>query len=69
MCKFSDNKSNGNEASTLENGNTTQRNNAQPNNPKQTLSQEQKVNLENLKWKEFTIINKHWMENSYDGNV
>ena len=35
---------NGNEPPTLENGNTTQ-----PNNAQQTLSQEQKVNLENLK--------------------
>ena len=32
----------------MENGNTTEPNNAQPNNPKQKLLQEQKVNLENL---------------------
>ena len=40
---------NRNEPPTSENGNTTQPNNAQPNNPKETLSQEQKVNPENLK--------------------
>ena len=33
----------------MENGNTTQPNNAQSNNSEQTLSQEQKLNLENLK--------------------
>ena len=38
-----------NEPPTSENGNTTQLNNAQPKNPEQTLTQEQKVNLENLK--------------------
>ena len=37
-----------------ENGNTTQLNNAQPNNLEQTLTLEQKVNLENLK----RIINR-----------
>ena len=34
---------------TLENGNPRWPNTAQSNNPKQTLSQEQKLNLENLK--------------------
>ena len=56
-------QSNRNEAPTLENGNSTQPNNSQPNNPEQTLTQEQKVNLENLK----RIMNrekKHRMENS-----
>ena len=38
-----------NESPTLENGNTTQLNNAQSNNPEQTLTQEQKVNLEDLR--------------------
>ena len=38
-----------NEPPTSENGNATQPNTAQPNNPEQTLSQEQKLNLENLK--------------------
>ena len=37
------------EPPTPENVNTTQPNNAQPNNPKQTISQEQKVNIENIK--------------------
>ena len=41
-------KTNQNEPPTLENRNTIQPNNAQPNNPEQTLSQEQKMNLENL---------------------
>ena len=40
---------NRNEPSTSENGNPTKPNTAQPNNPQQTLSQEQKLNLENLK--------------------
>ena len=40
---------NSNELPTSENGNTTQPNNKQPNNPKETLSQELKVNLENVK--------------------
>ena len=40
---------NRNELPTSENGNATQPINAQPNNPKEILSQEQKVNLENLK--------------------
>ena len=40
---------NRNEPPTSENGNATQPINAQPNNPEQTLSQEEKVNLENLK--------------------
>ena len=40
---------NRNEPPTLENGNTTQPKKAQPNNPEQTLTQEQKLNLENLK--------------------
>ena len=40
---------NQNEPPTSENRNATQPNNAQPNNPEQTLTQEQKVNLENLK--------------------
>ena len=39
---------NRNEPPTLKNGNTTQPN-TQPNHPEQTLSQEQKSNLENLK--------------------
>ena len=34
---------------TSENGNATQSNNAQPNNPKEILSQEQKASLENFK--------------------
>ena len=34
---------------TPENGNPIQPNTAQPNNPEQTLSQEQKLNLKNLK--------------------
>ena len=38
-----------NESPTSENGNPTQPNTAQQNNPKQTLSQEHKLNLENLK--------------------
>ena len=37
------------EPPTSENGNSTQLNNTQPNNPEQTLSQEQKLNLEYLK--------------------
>ena len=40
---------NRNELPTSENGNATQPNNAQPSNPKETLSQEQKTNLETLK--------------------
>ena len=40
---------NRNELPTLENENVTQPNNEQPNNPKEALSQEQKINLENLK--------------------
>ena len=40
---------NRNELPTSENGNPTQPNTAQPNNPKQTLTQEQKLNRENLK--------------------
>ena len=40
---------NRNEPPTSENWNSTQSNAAQPNNPEQTLSQEQKVQLENLK--------------------
>ena len=40
---------NRNEPPTSENGNATQPNNAQPNNPEQTLTQEHKVNQENLK--------------------
>ena len=40
---------NRNELPISENGNATQPNNAQPSKPKETLSQEQKVNLENLK--------------------
>ena len=40
---------NWNERPTSENENPTQPNTAQPNNPKQTLSPEQKLNLENLK--------------------
>ena len=45
---------NENEPPALKNGNptqpnTAQPNTAQPNNPEQTLSQEQKLNLENLK--------------------
>ena len=39
---------NRNELPTSENGNATQPNIAQPNNPKETQSQEQKVYLENL---------------------
>ena len=42
------NQSKRNKPPTSENGNATQPNNAQPNNLKQTISQEQKVNLENL---------------------
>ena len=38
-----------NEPPTSENGNATQPNNTPPNNPEQTLTQEQKVNLEILK--------------------
>ena len=37
------------EPPTSENGNSTQPNNAHTNNPKETLSHEQKLNLENLK--------------------
>ena len=40
--------SNENEQLTSENENTTLPNNAQPNNHKETLSQEQKINLENV---------------------
>ena len=40
---------NRNKPQISENGNTTQPNNAQPNNREQTLTQEQKVNLENVK--------------------
>ena len=40
---------NWNELATSENRNATQPNNAQPNNPEQTLSKELKVNIENLK--------------------
>ena len=39
---------NRNEPRTSENGNPTQPNTAKQNNPEQTLSQEQKLNLENL---------------------
>ena len=39
---------NKNELLTSENENTTLPNNAQPNNHKETLSQEQKINLENI---------------------
>ena len=44
-----ENQPNRNQSPILENGNTTPPNNAQPNNPKQPLTQEQKVNIENLK--------------------
>ena len=37
------------EPPTSENGNSTQPNNTHKNNPKETLSHEQKLNLENLK--------------------
>ena len=40
---------NRNEPPTWENGNATQSNKTQPKNPEQTLTQEQKVNVENLK--------------------
>ena len=56
--------------STSENGNTSKPNNVQPNNPEQTLTQEQKVNQENLKRimnseKNYLTINKkHRLENS-----
>ena len=58
-----------NEPPTSENRNPTQPNTTQQNNPEQTLTQEQKLILRNLKrikqWKyQFTIIKKHWMENS-----
>ena len=42
-------QSNRNEQPTSENRNTTQPNATQPNDTKQTLTQEQKINLENLK--------------------
>ena len=40
-------QSNRNEPPTSENRNSTKPNTAQPNNPEQTISQEQKLNLEN----------------------
>ena len=62
-------QSNRNEPPTSENINTTQ-----PNNTEQTLTQEQIINLENLKRimntekKEYlTIIKQHRMENSENG--
>ena len=42
-------QTNRNEQPVSENGNIKQPNNAQPNNPEQTLTREQKVNLEQLK--------------------
>ena len=42
-------QSNQNEPPISENRNTTQPNNTQPSNTEQTLTQVQKVNLENLK--------------------
>ena len=42
-------QSNQNKPPTSENRNTIQLNDIQPNNTKQTLAQEQKINLENLK--------------------
>ena len=66
-------QSNWNEPPTSENRNTRQQNNAQPNNTEQTLTQEQIVNLENVKrimnGEKTTLpplINR--MENSLDGN-
>ena len=59
-------QSNWNEPPTSEDRNATQ-----PNNTEQTLTQEQKVNLENLKRimsGDLTITKKHRMKNSHDGN-
>ena len=42
-------QTNRNELLTSENENVTLPNHAQPSNPKETLSQEQKINLENVK--------------------
>ena len=61
------------ESPTSENENSTQPNTPQPNKPEQTLSQEQVKSRkfkENYKqWKDhFTIIKKHWMENSAEKN-
>ena len=62
-------QSNRNEQPTSENRNATQLNNAQENNPEQTLTQEQKGKSrklkENIKREEdyFTISKKHRMQN------
>ena len=60
-------QSNEKELPTLENENTTLPNDALPSNHEETLSQEQKINLENVKRImscEKTIIKKHRMENT-----
>ena len=54
---------NRNEPPISENGNTTQPN-MQPNKPEQTLTQEQKTNLENIKIIMGREIKKNRMENS-----
>ena len=56
------------ELPTSENENATLPNNTQPSNPKETFSQEQKIDLENVKTimnsEKTTIIKKHRMEST-----